>query len=81
VDRVFGTVVVLAASLAAPLAVASGAMPAAQQNALVETYCAVCHTDASRNGGLSLQHFDATRLWAGFDRSLPEPEKLRRGKA
>jgi hypothetical protein len=36
-------------------------MPAAQQNTLVETYCAVCHTDASRNGGLSLQHFDAAR--------------------
>jgi hypothetical protein len=34
------------------------AMPAAQQNALVHKYCAVCHTDAARNGGLSLQHFD-----------------------
>src|SRR5208283_2467547 len=38
---------------------AGDAMPAHQQNALVQTYCAVCHTDASRNGGLSLEHFDA----------------------
>ena len=34
-------------------------MPPAQQNALVQTYCAVCHTDSARNGGLSLEHFDA----------------------
>lgn len=37
------------------VAVASEAMPAAQQNALVQKYCAVCHTDASKDGGLSLQ--------------------------
>ena len=36
-------------------------MPVAQQNALVQKYCAVCHTDAARNGGLSLEHFDAAR--------------------
>ncbi|PWT97260.1 MAG: hypothetical protein C5B51_31830 [Terriglobia bacterium] len=35
------------------------AMPAAEQNALVKKYCAVCHTDAAKNGGLSLQHYDA----------------------
>ncbi|MEO5923249.1 MAG: hypothetical protein ABIR70_05410 [Bryobacteraceae bacterium] len=34
-------------------------MPVAQQNALIQKYCAVCHTDARPNGGLSLQHFDA----------------------
>ncbi len=33
-------------------------MPVAQ-NALVQTYCLVCHTDTHRNGGLSLEHFDA----------------------
>ena len=38
-----------------------GAMPAAEQNALVKKYCAVCHTDAAKNGGLSLQHFDAAK--------------------
>src|SRR5450432_4320006 len=37
------------------------AMPAAEQNALVKQYCAVCHTDASMNGGLSLQHYDAAK--------------------
>ena len=35
-------------------------MPAARQNALVQKYCTVCHTDAARNGGLSLEHFDAS---------------------
>jgi hypothetical protein len=34
-------------------------MPVGQQNELVQKYCAVCHTDAARNGGLSLEHFDA----------------------
>jgi hypothetical protein len=37
------------------------AMPAAEQNALVTKYCAVCHTDAAMNGGLSLQHYDAAK--------------------
>jgi len=34
-------------------------MPPARQNALVKQYCAVCHTDAAKNGGLSLEHYDA----------------------
>jgi hypothetical protein len=37
------------------------AMPPAEQNALVSKYCAVCHTDAAMNGGLSLQHYDAAK--------------------
>ena len=49
---------VLAASLI-PAAAAGDAMPASQQTALVQKYCAVCHSDAHRNGGLSLEHFDA----------------------
>jgi hypothetical protein len=36
-------------------------MSPAQQNALVQKYCAVCHTDAAKNGGLSLEHFDAAQ--------------------
>jgi cytochrome c551/c552 len=36
-------------------------MPPAQQTALVQKYCAVCHTDAAKNGGLSLQHYDASQ--------------------
>lgn len=46
--------VVLAAGL--PLA---GAMPPEQQTRLVKKYCAVCHSDGARNGGLSLEHYDA----------------------
>jgi hypothetical protein len=37
------------------------AMPTAEQNALVTKYCAVCHTDTARNGGLSLQYYDAAK--------------------
>ena len=49
---------VLSAQQAAP-------MPVAQQNALIQKYCAVCHTDASMNGGISLQHFDAAHADPG----------------
>lgn len=48
----------IVASLATPVR-ASELMSPAQQNALVRKYCAVCHTDALKNGGLSLEHFDA----------------------
>jgi hypothetical protein len=39
----------------------AGELSTADQNALVKKYCAVCHTDAANNGGLSLQHYDAAR--------------------
>jgi hypothetical protein len=55
----------MAASPPAAMAVVSTAMPAAQQNALVQKYCAVCHDDAHMNGGLSLEHFDAARADPG----------------
>ncbi len=42
-------------------AMASGTMPVDQQNALVQKYCAVCHTEANPQGGLSLQRFDAAQ--------------------
>src|SRR4051812_9802653 len=57
--------VVLVAAIAGGLAISAPAaelMPPAQQNALVHKYCAVCHTDAARNGGLSLQHYDAAQV-------------------
>ena len=53
---------IISIALATGLAQASDALPIARQNELVKTYCAVCHTDASRNGGLTLQHFDAAQL-------------------
>src|SRR3954447_2354415 len=37
-------------------------MPPAQQNTLVQKYCAVCHTDAAKNGGLSLEHYDSAQV-------------------
>jgi hypothetical protein len=63
VCRTIGAVAVLAAGF--PLALAGDVMPVAQQNALVLKYCAVCHTDASMNGGLSLEHFDAAHADPG----------------
>ena len=42
------------------------AMPTADQNALVKKYCAVCHTDAAKNGGLSLEHYDAAKRDPGL---------------
>ena len=38
------------------------AMPVERQTELVLRHCAVCHTDAARNGGLTLQHFDAAKM-------------------
>lgn len=61
--RGYGSIV-LAAVMAGLLAISASAaelMPPAQQNALVQKYCAVCHTDAANNGGLSLEHYDAAR--------------------
>lgn len=53
--------ILLTLGFAAMFAPLRAAMPAAEQNALVKQYCAVCHTDASMNGGLSLQHYDAAK--------------------
>src|SRR5215470_3802611 len=43
-------------------AAAGEPMPVARQNALVQKYCVVCHDDVHQNGGLSLQHFDASNV-------------------
>lgn len=38
-------------------------MPAAEQTALIQNYCGMCHQENKFNrGGLSLQHFDASRV-------------------
>jgi hypothetical protein len=52
--------------MAAPADTSEAPMPVAQQNALVQKYCAVCHTDAMPNGRLSLQSFDAARADPGI---------------
>src|SRR3954467_13707867 len=57
--------VVLVAAIAGGFAISAPAaelMPPAQQNSLVHKYCAVCHTDAAKNGGLSLEHYDAAQV-------------------
>lgn len=48
--------------MAACFTLAAEIMPTEQQNALVGKYCAVCHTDAAHNGGLTLEHFDAAHV-------------------
>jgi hypothetical protein len=48
-------------ALSAASAATAEVMPPPRQNAVVHKYCAVCHTDAARNGGLSLEHFDAAQ--------------------
>jgi len=47
--------------LVAPATVTGQAMPAAEQNVLVQKHCAVCHSDTTPNGGLSLEHFDGAQ--------------------
>lgn len=54
-------VIVCVASTIASSGLRAAPMPAEQQTALVTKYCAVCHTDAVKNGGLSLQHYDAAK--------------------
>lgn len=55
----------LAIAVVAPSARADSLMPAREQNAVVQKYCAVCHSDAHPNGGISLQHFDAAHADPG----------------
>ena len=43
-------------------ALAAETMPIAQQNALIQKHCVVCHTDAAAVGGLSLEHFNAATV-------------------
>jgi hypothetical protein len=44
------------------IALAIEPMPVGQQNALVQKYCAPCHSDPRNNYGLSLKSFDAANL-------------------
>jgi hypothetical protein len=56
----------MAVAFAAAYTPVWAAMPAAEQNALVTKYCAVCHTVAAMYGGLSLQRYDAAKRDPGL---------------
>ena len=51
---------------------ASGTLSVEQQNALVKQYCATCHSDRGKAGGLTLASFDASAV---VDRAV-ETEKI-----
>lgn len=53
--------VLLLASAGAVRAATDPPLPIARQNELVKTYCAACHDDARKVGGMSLEHFDAAQ--------------------
>lgn len=53
--------VLFAAAMAGAPALHASTISPERQTALVMKYCAVCHSDAVRNGGLSLQHYDASK--------------------
>jgi hypothetical protein len=57
--RILRALVIASATFVATTSALGEAFSVAQQNALVHKYCAVCHTDSSRNGGLSLEQYDA----------------------
>ena len=59
--RNYADAAIAIAILTAYLATSASAtevMSTTQQNALVQKYCTMCHTDAVKNGGISLEHFD-----------------------
>ncbi len=57
---------------------ASG-LPATDQNALVKQYCATCHSDRAKAGGLSLASFDAAQAVDHADVTEKVIRKLRAG--
>jgi hypothetical protein len=59
IQMVLKPVWVLLCVVAAPFIFAADLIPAAQQNALVERYCAECHSYSVKKGGLSLRNYDA----------------------
>ena len=69
------------ASSAAPAvpAVAAPAMTPAAQSELVATYCATCHSERAKAGGLSLASFSAMRAHESPDTAEKMVRKLRAG--
>jgi len=58
---------------------APNTMPVDVQNALVKQYCAVCHSERGKAGGLSLANFDAATLDEQADIGEKMIRKLRAG--
>jgi mono/diheme cytochrome c family protein len=59
--------------------VAPAAMAAADQTALVKQYCATCHSERGKAGGLSLAGYDAAKPESDIDVSEKMIRKLRAG--
>jgi len=68
-----------AAKPAASHAPAATTMLAAEQTALVKQYCAGCHSERGKAGGLSLAAFDATKLEEHGETTEKIIRKLRAG--
>lgn len=60
--RIAGLLVGMAAWMTTPVPATAEPLSVVQQNAVVQKHCAVCHTDRTPNGGLSLQGFDAASV-------------------
>src|SRR5438034_11396415 len=58
---------------------ATSAMSPDAMNKLVAYYCSSCHDDEGKSGGLSLEHFDATRLYENAEVTEKMIRKLRAG--
>ncbi len=57
----------------------TSALSTAEQTKLVGQYCATCHSDRGKAGGLSLAGFDASRVTEDIDRTEKIIRKLRAG--
>ncbi len=62
--------VLFVASSIVPFACADDAMPVAQQNLIVQRYCAACHDDVKMVADFSLQHYDAANPDPGLTAML-----------
>src|SRR5687768_3789429 len=58
---------------------AAGTLTTAEQTALVKQYCAACHNDRAKAGGLSLAAFDAAEAATHSDITEKMIRKLRAG--
>ena len=68
-----------AAARPTPVRPATPSMPAAAQSELIATYCATCHSERAKAGGLSLAGFDAMRAHESPETAEKIVRKLRAG--